>query len=151
YDGMVVGQSMSGKLLSSEWSAIGVPVLILDGGQTPWLTAGADAIAGVIPHAQRSTLSGQPHNVAPEAIAPALRKVFARSKNSQPSNPSPSTAWCKLRDTPPKTPMAGSSTAGGPHPSWPNTAGTSANHSRPSTPSSWAASPTKSSPPSGQR
>ena len=78
YDGTVVGQSMSGKPLSSEWSAIGVPVLILDGGQTPWLTAGADAIASVIPHAQRSTLPGQPHNVAPEAIAPALRKFFAR-------------------------------------------------------------------------
>jgi pimeloyl-ACP methyl ester carboxylesterase len=74
----MVGQSMSSKPLSSDWSAIGVPVLIVDGGQTPWLTAGADAIASVIPHAQRSTLPGQPHNVAREAIAPALRKFFAR-------------------------------------------------------------------------
>jgi len=78
YDGTIVGQSMSGKPLSGEWSAIGVPVLILDGGQTPWLTAGADAIASVIPHAQRHTLPGQPHNVAPEALAPALRKFFVR-------------------------------------------------------------------------
>ncbi|HKA97045.1 MAG TPA: alpha/beta hydrolase, partial [Streptosporangiaceae bacterium] len=78
YDGTIVGQSMSGKPLSGEWSAIGVPVLILDGGQTPWLTAGADALASVIPHAQRHTLPAQPHNVAPEALAPALRKFFAR-------------------------------------------------------------------------
>lgn len=78
YDGTIVGQSMSGKPLSGEWSAIGVPVLILDGGQTPWLTAGADAIASVIPDAQRSTLPGQSHNVAAEAIAPALRKFFVR-------------------------------------------------------------------------
>jgi pimeloyl-ACP methyl ester carboxylesterase len=56
YDGTIVGESMSGKPLSDEWSALDAPVLILDGGQTPWLSAGAAAIAAAIPHAERRTI-----------------------------------------------------------------------------------------------
>lgn len=78
YDGTIVGESMSGKPLSDEWSALLVPVLVLDGGQTPWLSAGPAAIAGAIPHGERRMLPDQPHNVAPEAIAPVLREFFAR-------------------------------------------------------------------------
>jgi pimeloyl-ACP methyl ester carboxylesterase len=78
YDGTIVGESMSGKPLSDEWSDLNLPVLVLDGGQTPWLTAGAAAIAAAIPHAERRTLPNQPHNVAPEALAPALQEFFAR-------------------------------------------------------------------------
>jgi alpha-beta hydrolase superfamily lysophospholipase len=78
YDGRVVGDSMAGKPPAVErWAAVTAPTLVLDGGTTPWLTAGADAIAGVLPNAQRRTLAGQTHDVAPYALAPALADFFA--------------------------------------------------------------------------
>jgi len=52
------------------------PALVLDGGTLPWLTAAADQVAGALPDARRHTLAGQPHNVAPDAIAPALIDFF---------------------------------------------------------------------------
>ncbi|HLO17095.1 MAG TPA: alpha/beta hydrolase [Anaerolineales bacterium] len=54
-----------------------VPTLVLDGGETPWLSNTAQAVADTLPNAQRRTLKGQPHNVAPEAIAPALVEFFS--------------------------------------------------------------------------
>jgi pimeloyl-ACP methyl ester carboxylesterase len=78
YDGEVVGDSMAGTAPRPErWGSVSTMTLVLDGGQTPWLTAGADAIAAVLPHAQRHTVPGQPHNVSAEAIAPVLRDFFA--------------------------------------------------------------------------
>jgi pimeloyl-ACP methyl ester carboxylesterase len=53
-----------------------VPTLVIDGGQTPWLSHAAQAVASALPNAQRRTLSGQPHNVDPEAIAPVLVEFF---------------------------------------------------------------------------
>src|SRR5262245_6434008 len=71
YDGAIVGDSMSGKpLAAGRWALVTVPTLVIDGGQSPWLSAGANAIADALPHAQRRTLAGQGHDVAPEAIAP---------------------------------------------------------------------------------
>ncbi|WP_336206981.1 hypothetical protein [Nonomuraea sp. LPB2021202275-12-8] len=35
-----------------------------------------DQVADALPHARRHTLAGQPHNVAPDAIAPALIDFF---------------------------------------------------------------------------
>jgi pimeloyl-ACP methyl ester carboxylesterase len=55
---------------------IGVETLVIDGGTTPWLSQAADAVAAVIPHAQRQTIAGQPHNVADEAMVPALKEYF---------------------------------------------------------------------------
>ena len=78
YDGMVVGDSMSGKPLAAErWVHVTVPTLVIDGGQTPWLTVGAQAITDTLAHAKRRTLEGQPHDVAPGAIAPVLNEFFA--------------------------------------------------------------------------
>jgi pimeloyl-ACP methyl ester carboxylesterase len=54
-----------------------VPTLVIDGGQTPWLSYAAQAVADTLPHAQRRTLPGQPHNVDPEAIAPVLVEFLA--------------------------------------------------------------------------
>ena len=53
-----------------------VPTLVLDGGTTPWLSTGADAIAKVLPNSTRQTLAGQQHNVEATAIAPALIAFF---------------------------------------------------------------------------
>lgn len=55
-----------------------VPTLVLDGGTTPWLIAAADALVAILPNARRQTLPDQQHNVAPEAIAPALADHFAQ-------------------------------------------------------------------------
>lgn len=49
-----------------------VETLVMDGGTTPWLSYAADAVAQVLPNAKRSTIAGQPHNVADEAMAPVL-------------------------------------------------------------------------------
>jgi len=49
-----------------------MPTIVMDGGATPWLSAGAEALANVLPKAQRRTLEGQTHDVKVEAIAPAI-------------------------------------------------------------------------------
>lgn len=78
YDGTIVGNSMSGNLPAAErWASVQVPTLVLDGGQTPWMSTGADALAKALPHAQRHALAGQEHGVAAEAVAPVLIEFFA--------------------------------------------------------------------------
>ena len=53
-----------------------VPTMVIDGGTTPWVTAGADAVAAAVSGAHRRTLTGQPHNVDPAAIAPAIAEFL---------------------------------------------------------------------------
>lgn len=57
-------------------ATVNIPTLVIDGGETPWLSHAAQAVADVLPNARRHTLKGQPHNVAPEAIAPVLIDFF---------------------------------------------------------------------------
>ena len=54
-----------------------IPTLVIDGATTPWLTNSAQALAAALPAAKRRTLTGQPHNVDPAAIAPVLAEYFA--------------------------------------------------------------------------
>jgi pimeloyl-ACP methyl ester carboxylesterase len=78
YDGTIVRDDMAGNPVSAErWVSLTVPSLVIDGGTTLWLSDGARALADALPDARRRTLEGQPHNVAPEAIAPALEEFFA--------------------------------------------------------------------------
>ena len=77
YDGRVVGDSMAGTPLSGRWQSVMTPTLVLDGGATPWMTAGADALAAALPNARRRTLAGQTHDVAAEALAPVLKEFFS--------------------------------------------------------------------------
>jgi pimeloyl-ACP methyl ester carboxylesterase len=58
-------------------AAVTTPTLVIDGGTIPWVSYAAQAIAEVLPHAERRTISGQPHNVAPEAMAPVLEAYFS--------------------------------------------------------------------------
>ena len=39
----------------------------------------ADAVAAVVPGAERRTLEGQTHEVAAEALAPVLAEFFSRA------------------------------------------------------------------------
>ena len=57
-------------------ASVTAPTLVVDGGETPWMSHAAQATAAALPHAQRRTLSGQPHNVDPQAIAPVLVEFF---------------------------------------------------------------------------
>jgi pimeloyl-ACP methyl ester carboxylesterase len=74
YDAMIVGDF---SLPTARVAAIKVPTLVIDGGQTPWLSATAQAVAAALPDAQRRTLEGQPHNVDATALAPALTGFFS--------------------------------------------------------------------------
>lgn len=64
------------SLPTARLAAISAPTLLIDGGQSPWISASADAAAKVIPHAERRTLANQPHNVDAAAIAPVLSEFF---------------------------------------------------------------------------
>jgi alpha-beta hydrolase superfamily lysophospholipase len=73
YDAMVVGDF---SVPRGELAGVATPTLVLDGGTTPWLSQSADAVAAALPQAERATLTGQQHNVEPEAIAPAITRFL---------------------------------------------------------------------------
>jgi pimeloyl-ACP methyl ester carboxylesterase len=73
YDATIMGDY---SLPRARISGIQVPTLVMDGGQTPWLSAAANAVAAALPNARRRMLSGQPHNVDAAAIAPAIAEFF---------------------------------------------------------------------------
>ena len=74
YDAAVMGDF---TLPAGRFAGVNVPTLVIDGGTTPWMTSAAEAVASVLPAATRRTLTGQPHNVDPSAIAPVLAEFFA--------------------------------------------------------------------------
>ncbi|MGH2396828.1 MAG: alpha/beta fold hydrolase [bacterium] len=76
YDATVMGDY---SLPTERAAAVKIPTLVLAGGASfPFMRETAQALATIIPDAQHRTLDGQEHNVAPEAIAPALVEFFAR-------------------------------------------------------------------------
>lgn len=81
YDGMVMGDTQAGKPLPAQrWAAATMPTLVLDGEKSdPFLRHAAEALANILPKAQRRTLEGQDHSVAhraPEALVPVLVEFF---------------------------------------------------------------------------
>lgn len=57
--------------------SVSVPTLVLSGAKSfDFMHTAADTLAKVIPQAQRKTLEGQTHDVAPEALAPVLKEFF---------------------------------------------------------------------------
>jgi pimeloyl-ACP methyl ester carboxylesterase len=74
YDATVMGDY---TLPTEVARAITVPTLIVDGGASSgFLGETADALAKLIPGAQRATLAGQQHNVDPTVLAPVLHRFF---------------------------------------------------------------------------
>lgn len=73
YDSILVGDF---SLPKERLASVTVETLVMDGGTTPWITQAANAVADVLPHARRYTITGQPHNVADEAMAPVLIEFF---------------------------------------------------------------------------
>ena len=78
YDGMVMGDQMAGRPLPPSWAlASAVPTLVMDGGNSPsWARNAVEALADLLPHAERRTLEGQDHGAAPEVLAPVLEAFF---------------------------------------------------------------------------
>jgi pimeloyl-ACP methyl ester carboxylesterase len=79
YDGIIMGDTMSGRALPSEWAtSVTTETLVMDGGASPaWQRTAVKALADLLPHAQRRSLEGQDHEVAPEVLAPVLVEFFA--------------------------------------------------------------------------
>ena len=64
-------------LLAERAPTVTAPALLIDGGASPpWAAAAVEALAGILPHAERRTLPGQTHDVAAEVLAPALEAFF---------------------------------------------------------------------------
>lgn len=59
-------------------ASITVPTLVISGGDSPaFLHNGAQALVDALPNAQHRRLSGQTHDIVPEALAPVLEEFFA--------------------------------------------------------------------------
>jgi len=81
YDGTIMGDTMSGKPLSSEkqqrWASASMPTLVMTGENSEaFFHNAAQALVNILPRAQHHTLEGQDHAVAPEALAPVLVEFF---------------------------------------------------------------------------
>jgi pimeloyl-ACP methyl ester carboxylesterase len=74
YDAAIMGDF---RVPTDRLAKVAVPTLLLDGGTIPGLSRTAEAVARVVPGAQRRTLAGQPHNVDPAVIAPVVAEFFA--------------------------------------------------------------------------
>jgi hypothetical protein len=79
YDGMVMGDTMSGSPAPiRRFASVTVPTLVIDGGASPaWARNAVQAIVDVLPDARRRTLEGQTHAADPEVLAPVLEEFFA--------------------------------------------------------------------------
>jgi len=87
YDGTIMGDTLAGNPLPARrWHSATAPVLVMDGGNSdPWLRNAAQALADLLPNAQRRTLEGQDHSAAftaPQVLAPVLVEFFARASSS---------------------------------------------------------------------
>ena len=78
YDGMIMGDTMSGKPLpSKKWASNTAPTLVITGGNSEvFFHDGARALVADLPRAQHHILEGQDHAVSPVALAPLLIEFF---------------------------------------------------------------------------
>lgn len=84
YDATIMGDTQRGVPSPlQQWASVSVPTMVIDGTTMmgseefhTFMRRGADALASVLPNARRSTLEGQDHGPAPEALAPVLIAFF---------------------------------------------------------------------------
>lgn len=75
YDLALAGDS---KVPPERFAAVGMPVLVLDGGASPpWAARASEALVAALPDARRHTIEGQGHGPDPELVAAVLREFFA--------------------------------------------------------------------------
>ncbi|MGH8873110.1 MAG: alpha/beta fold hydrolase [Acidimicrobiia bacterium] len=76
YDATIMGDY---TIPAERAKKVSVPTIVIDGEASfPFLHETADALAALIPNAQRRTLAGQEHNVDPADLAPVITE-FLRS------------------------------------------------------------------------
>jgi pimeloyl-ACP methyl ester carboxylesterase len=74
YDNAIMGD---GSVPTERMASVTVPTLVIDGGASPaFMHNAAQATADTLPNAQRRTLEGQTHDVAPEVLAPVLEEFY---------------------------------------------------------------------------
>lgn len=74
YDSAIMGD---GAPPLEQAASIAVPALLLNGGASPtFMGASADALAAVMPQAERRVLPNQRHDASAEALAPVLADFF---------------------------------------------------------------------------
>jgi pimeloyl-ACP methyl ester carboxylesterase len=80
YDAAVMEGLMGGRPLPASWaSSVTMPVLALDGGNSPaWARNSVRELAKLLPDVEHRTLEGQDHGAAPDALAPVLTGFFLR-------------------------------------------------------------------------
>lgn len=84
YDATIMQDTQAGDPMPlRKWTSVAVPTLVIDGtvmmGREDlhtFMRNGADALAKILPHAQRRTLEGQDHGPADDVLAPALEAFF---------------------------------------------------------------------------
>lgn len=70
YDNAIIGD---GSMPVGVAASVTVPTLVMAGGESPaFMRETAQALAKAAPHGEYGTLEGQTHDVAADAIAPAL-------------------------------------------------------------------------------
>jgi pimeloyl-ACP methyl ester carboxylesterase len=74
YDGRIVNGF---RLDADRVAALDTPALVMDGGQTPWMSSGAEALAAALPNGTHRRLEGQEHGPSPDVIAPVLIEFLA--------------------------------------------------------------------------
>ena len=74
YDGGIVDGF---RVHADRVATLDTPALVMDGGQTPWMSSGAEALADALPNGTHRRLEGQEHGPSPEVIAPVLTEFFA--------------------------------------------------------------------------
>ena len=80
YDSRIMADTTRGDPAPlQQWASVATPTLIVDGTATfPFMHPSADALAAVLPNAERATLEGQDHGPEPGVIAPVLVEFFGR-------------------------------------------------------------------------
>src|SRR5947209_13513199 len=74
YDNAIMG---NGTVPNQRLASLPAPTLVIDGGASPaFMQSAAQTLADAFPNAQRRTLEGQTHDVAPDALAPVLEEFF---------------------------------------------------------------------------
>ncbi|GAA4516057.1 alpha/beta hydrolase [Actinoallomurus oryzae] len=75
YDGRIMGTTMSGAPLPRDrWAAVTTPTLVMHGtGTYPFIVAGAQALAGLLPAATLRAVEGEQHSAPAGVLAAALR------------------------------------------------------------------------------
>jgi pimeloyl-ACP methyl ester carboxylesterase len=78
YDATIMdGTMQGGPLPADRWAAVTIPTLVIYGGAGPaWSRYAAEALVDLLPYAERRTLEGQFHDLAPDVLTPVLEKFF---------------------------------------------------------------------------